>query len=1138
MNQQDNLWKGLVSYTEEDIVENRFIFSGRSDVTLTLLSMVKNNLLVTLYGKSGIGKTSMLQAGLFQLLRRDNYLPVLLRPAEIDYDNFDSYVIDTVKDQLVKYGVTRYVADTQGRFVRPTPDDTAKPAAVSVALWFASSKFYDSDNREVFPVLVFDQFEALFIGGRDKGSEVLRGLHTMIDDSELQCPEGVVCHNEANFRILLVVREDDLFRLEDAIDELGYNSMKFNRLRLRALTDVQAREVIEKPIDKLKIETGFSLIPDDEHEEAIRRIIDISRNRSGKVDSAILSLVCRELYALANGGVITLALIKQIDKNPLGRFYSHAVSRLNTDERHYIESLVDNRGRRRTVFRSNVDKYIKNSDTLFKGQYKLLQNVPGTKPVDDNPDNQPVELVHDLLAKAVAESKGRRHKISKYIMRQTLLIATCIMLFVMGYCIIGTQLNLKSYLTGGEKSVDGYEVLYLGKTMYNTSFRNNIYKDRSDIDSIYVNLDSVSKSRSYISIENCSSLKKIKFASAPSDTIKYLYLSVINCPALTEIVLPDSLLEGLRIRVKKSPNLRPIKIARDVDNLSAYINKNEQSRESKLNALQIDKENKRLRYTQGVLWDITLQDAEFVTNSIKFAAFPEELAHLDSINVYEYHRSQAINAKSDIFNTVLSTQKTKTAEKQFTIYNTRIRNNTPDEVSKAVIIPGVGFIEKFADPYYDGSIYLRDLYITIIVEKAFENCRISKVVLPDSLLTIGERAFSNNPNLTEIHLPDGVRYVAEYAFADCKNLKEVSVNENTYINRTAFSGSPNVVLRVRDDEGNERIFKHDESHWPWKPLRNSDYIKNVLFDLWSSYNNNGLYIPESGKFDITGGYLGEHDYIEYNSQANDSTYINFNENAIKFKDNKFVFLHDVQFCVPTPEVRKIYIIPERNDFKGVQFTTLPVNVREIYLPFKNPYFIDADSVGNNVIANRKYGYIDIPDSLKQRITLYVPSGSAPVYKTIREYQGFKAIKELSAFNLAEIKVSYYTNMPALLAKNGHSLLSGIIVLLLVLAAVVAVAYYPATRMAKEIHPKHRLRFWIHEFIFVNTIISTVFPAIYLTSVLVFDSSIKSGIIKGLIFMFAALIAGFYSSLPRGERMPPWLKKVLRLKDCNNRAVNK
>lgn len=1112
MIQEGNLWKGLVSYTEEDVIEGRYIFSGRRDITLALLSMVKNNLLVTLYGKSGIGKTSMLQAGLFSLLRRDNYLPVLLRPAEIDYDNFDAYVIETVKDQLEKHNVTRYIAGIDGRFNKKTDNDTDDSVG-NIALWFASSKFYDSDNREVFPVLVFDQFEALFIGSRDKGSEVLRGLHTMIDDSELQCPESVVCHNEANFRIMLVVREDDLFRLEDAIDELGYRSMKNNRLCLRALTDAQAREVIEKPVDELKRQTGFSLIPDDEREEVIKRIIDISRNRSGKVDSAILSLVCSELYSLANGGVITSRLVGQIDKNPLGRFYSNAIRGLKDEERLYIESLVDNRGRRRTVFRSNVNKYIKEPDKLFNGENKLLQNVPGTKPADDDPDNQPVELVHDLLAKAVAESKGRRRKINRYVTRKSFLTSLSIILFCAVFAVIGAQVNLKSYITGGDTSVDGYEVLYLGKTRLNNPLHGT-YKGRADIDSIYINLDSLDRDSYSVNIQNCASLKKIKFASTPSDSLWGLHVIATDCPALTDIELPDSLVNLIYIRIKGSPNISPVKIAHDVKLLTARINFNTLYSYLNDNALQIDKRNEFYKYNQGILWDVKRHKADFVGDSILYAAFPDEMVQLDSTQTG--FRPQ----------TVLSIfSRRGPASPSATIYNTRIKNADIQEISKAIITyANDKYLEKFADPYYSGSVNLKDRPIETIGFNAFEKSQVSGVILPDSLHTIDDRAFSNAPNLTDIYLPDGVRYVGEYAFADCKNLKDVSVNKNTYIHRTAFAGSPDVVLKVRDDDGHELIFERDEPLWPWKPVRNSDYINNVIFDLYSSFDNNGLYVPESGKFDIKGGYLGEHDYIGYSPYGNDSTYINFNERAIKFRGNKFVILHDIQFCTPTPGERKVYILPERNDFKGVQFTALPVDVREIYLPLKNPYFIDADSVGDDVIANRKYGYIDIPDTLKQQITLFVPSGSAPVYKTISEFQGFRAIKELSAFDLAEIKVFYYTDMPALLAKNGHSLLSGIIALILVLAAVVAVVYYPATKMAKEVHPKHRWRFWVSEILSVFVIMTTVFPLMYLGSVLIFDSSVTSGVIKGLIVMFAALIAGFYTGLPRGERLPPWLKR--------------
>lgn len=1068
MNQQDNLWKGLVSYTEEDIVENRFIFSGRSDVTLTLLSMVKNNLLVTLYGKSGIGKTSMLQAGLFQLLRRDNYLPVLLRPAEIDYDNFDSYVIDTVKDQLVKYGVTRYVADAQGRFVRPTPDDTAKPAAVSVALWFASSKFYDSDNREVFPVLVFDQFEALFIGGRDKGSEVLRGLHTMIDDSELQCPEGVVCHNEANFRILLVVREDDLFRLEDAIDELGYNSMKFNRLRLRALTDVQAREVIEKPIDKLKIETGFSLIPDDEHEEAIRRIIDISRNRSGKVDSAILSLVCRELYALANGGVITLALIKQIDKNPLGRFYSHAVSRLNTDERHYIESLVDNRGRRRTVFHSNVDKYIKNSDTLFKGQYKLLQNVPGTKPVDDNPDNQPVELVHDLLAKAVAESKGRRKNIERTASLKTYVILSSIFLLSLSYLLI-----YNNYDDNITEKKSGYVVA-------DTSGKFSYY-GRPDIDSIYVITDSVAAPGSfYFTLSDCSRIKKIVFET-PTER-KRMRVVLIGCPSLTELVLPDSMITNLTLSVTDCPHLSHIHIAKDVEELKAEINLNRNN--PKYNALIIDNDNKNYVYDQGVLWDLQKGIPSLVTHKVSKAYFPDKLKTL--INTNNISNTRFAKVDSIIF--------------------------SHDKKTEITLYPNIK---------YTGTVDLSKLYNTEwISDKAFAGCKISSIKLPPNLKYINNAAFINCDNLKSIYIPDSVEFIDKFAFADCDKLAEVSVNANTYIDCRAFEGSPNVMLYVRDNTGGTTIFRRGETCWPWKPILNNKYFLTKTKDA-SDYGKYGIYVAEREIFEL----------------FKDKTKMVSVEDAHKFMGSRGMlntseFSQLIYYEKGQKTVRFLPVTQANGEFNF--WGERPVDLREIYMPYASPFkYLDDGKIDRQYTRR-----INLDDTLKRNITLYVPAGCSKNFVDIPGYQGFKAIKEMSRSELTMMKILYYINMPEFTNPGIVFKVFVTLAWLIIIAVMITSAYYPISYHLKNVKAGKRILFVTFESLTGFLIAVNIFTAIYLAETIIFNIRPDLAVAIAVCSMLAALIFYYYAPLPRGERMPPWLKKVLRLKDCNNRAVNK
>src|SRR5918993_1750452 len=71
----DNPWPGLLPYDESS---QRF-FYGRESETAELLRLIQLSPFVTLYGKSGLGKSSLLQAGLFPHLRAARFLPVYLR---------------------------------------------------------------------------------------------------------------------------------------------------------------------------------------------------------------------------------------------------------------------------------------------------------------------------------------------------------------------------------------------------------------------------------------------------------------------------------------------------------------------------------------------------------------------------------------------------------------------------------------------------------------------------------------------------------------------------------------------------------------------------------------------------------------------------------------------------------------------------------------------------------------------------------------------------------------------------------------------------------------------------------------------------------------------------------------------------
>src|SRR5947207_4247866 len=68
-------WIGLASFTEGD----RTFFAGRGDEIENLLRLVRRDTLTLLYGVSGLGKTSLVQAGLFPALREEKIPPVPIR---------------------------------------------------------------------------------------------------------------------------------------------------------------------------------------------------------------------------------------------------------------------------------------------------------------------------------------------------------------------------------------------------------------------------------------------------------------------------------------------------------------------------------------------------------------------------------------------------------------------------------------------------------------------------------------------------------------------------------------------------------------------------------------------------------------------------------------------------------------------------------------------------------------------------------------------------------------------------------------------------------------------------------------------------------------------------------------------------
>ena len=112
-------------------------------------------------------------------------------------------------------------------------------------------------------------------------------------------------------------------------------------------------------------------------------------------------------------------------------------------------------------------------------------------------------------------------------------------------------------------------------------------------------------------------------------------------------------------------------------------------------------------------------------------------------------------------------------------------------------ISGKGKMNDYSDSYnsapwrYFGvkRIIIGDS-VTTIGYSAFDGCSsLTSVTIPNSVTTIGEDAFSNCSSLTSVTIPNSVTEIGKYAFDECNDLRYIILgNSVTTIREYTFSG--------------------------------------------------------------------------------------------------------------------------------------------------------------------------------------------------------------------------------------------------------------------------------------------------------------------------------------------------------------
>ncbi len=396
----DNPWPGLLAFREAD----QQFFTGRHAETDDLFRLVMRERLTVFFGLSGLGKSSLLQAGLFPLLRPANIFPVYVR---LDFSAADPDLIAQVKSAIEKQAK---LAEIEAPAIEPRE-----------TLWEyfhrRDSDFWNSRNRPVMPLIVFDQFEEVFTLGRldaQRAQATATLLEQLGDLAEGRAPSALKAlleqfpENTRNFsfsrhncKLLLSIREDFLPELEGLRERIP--SVALNRLRLQRMNGSAALIVVAQ---------AEHLIDSQVADKVVRFV---AAGRSGapldslEVEPALLSVVCRELNnkrQKLNEPKITESLLEGSHDQILTDFYENTVGDMPVEVRSFIEDrLLTVSG-----FRDSVA--VENALSLPCVTAECINQLVERRLLrrEDRGGVQRLELTHDLLTGVVRASGIRRHQ--------------------------------------------------------------------------------------------------------------------------------------------------------------------------------------------------------------------------------------------------------------------------------------------------------------------------------------------------------------------------------------------------------------------------------------------------------------------------------------------------------------------------------------------------------------------------------------------------------------------------------------------------------------------------------------------------------------------------------------------------------
>jgi WD40 repeat protein len=398
-----NPWPGLAAFREAD----REFFKGRDAVIDDLARLVLRAPVTVLFGVSGLGKTSLLRAGLFPVLRQNGLLPVYVRLQHAEGGR-------TLREQV-------FQALSEATAVGGVESEEPDPGS---SLWEhmhrKDVRFWNERNRLVTPLIVFDQFEEVFTIGvatAERRERTDAFLGELADLVEARPPAAVKARLEKNpedalyytltdrpCKVLISLREDflaDVTALASRMPSIAHHTYRLQRMnQAEALRVVQVEGIV--PADVAQRVVEFVAAPDESGG---------APDETLPVEPALLSVFCRELNhkrKLQGKATIGADLVEGNARTIIADFYERTMAApgLGTGVRRLIEEkLLTRSGFRNSLAEEEalLEPGVTAADIERLIELRLLRREEsGTR------GHARIELTHDVLTEPIRRSRDRR----------------------------------------------------------------------------------------------------------------------------------------------------------------------------------------------------------------------------------------------------------------------------------------------------------------------------------------------------------------------------------------------------------------------------------------------------------------------------------------------------------------------------------------------------------------------------------------------------------------------------------------------------------------------------------------------------------------------------------------------------------